>query len=143
MSSILTILTKKIDTEIRAQMFSRVETMIRQLKYLRETENSSLLSILSKGWTLERLEIICELNSFYQILLAPLASSARERTGAFGDDTVILYGTLRFGKERAAKIRAAYRSFFNSVNKVGVTDRLLTANQASDIVYYLNYKMGE
>jgi len=58
--------------------------MLRELRFLKARQDRFLAVIQSAGWTDERLEVLCGLNFFYQLVLGPLASSARERFGILG-----------------------------------------------------------
>lgn len=117
----------------------RVEALMRGLKYLQENDDKRLSEIKQFGWSLERLEIICILNAFYQIVLGPLASSARERKGVLGEETPIIYGELiRFDAERNRGIRAVHKAFSEIILGLPGQLNLITANHADDLVYILN-----
>lgn len=139
MSEALKSLTAELDRDLKNQIQMRVEALMRGIKYLQETDDKRLLEIKQFGWSLERLEIICILNAFYQIVLGPLASSARERTGALGEEIPILYGELiRFDADRNRGIRAVHKAFSDIILGLPGQLNLITASHADDIVFLLN-----
>lgn len=135
MSTVLRTLTANLNSETSAKVQKRVDALMREVKYLNETQNELLLGIQQEGWTNERLEIICELNAFYQIVIGPLASSARERTGVLGEQIPILYGEmLRFDAIRSRKMRSLHKAFMEATSDLPAHIDLMTANQAYDLV---------
>ena len=96
-------LVKNLDRELRTQIVRRGESMLREKRFLQEREDRSLSFVKNLGWTDERLEALCGLNSFYQLVLGPLASSARERFGILGREIPILYGETLDSMPTAAR----------------------------------------
>jgi len=138
MPTVLRSLTKDLDREMRVAVNTRVTAIEREFNYLRETQNARYTAVAREGWGGNRLSAIAALNAFYQLVIGPLASSARERTGVLGDEIPILYGELiRFDGPHARQIRAAYRAFLTSLSDLPVALDLLTANRAEDIVFRL------
>ena len=83
-------------------------------RVLSEIQNRQLLIVREGGWTQEQLEVLCVLcvlNSFYQIVLGPLASSAREHTGQLGSEIPVLHGSMLFDAQRARDISSGRRHF--------------------------------
>ena len=135
---ITAVLVKNLDRELRTHVVGRREAMLREKRFLSEREDASLSSVRSFGWTDERLEVLCGLNSFYQLVLGPLASSARERFGILGREIPILYGeTLRFDAERGSRLRSAHRAFVAAVADIPDAMGVLTAPHFSDLVFRL------
>jgi hypothetical protein len=138
MDPVTPILVAELDSDLRLRILRRKEAMLRQLRHLRETENAELILLVGRGWSMDRLEVICGLNSFYQIVLGPLASSAREREGVLGNEVPILYGdSLRFDREHALMVRRLHTAFMNAVRDLPVAPSMLTAPHASDLVFRL------
>lgn len=138
MSSVLQALIGSLESDLKRRIVQRVETMLREIRFLQEREDERLSFLLIRGWSLDRLEVLCELNAFYQIVLGPLSSSARERTGSLGNEIPIIYGsTMRFDITRARRIQAAHRAFMTAVADLPLAENLLTANHAGDIVFRL------
>lgn len=144
MSETLKILTSGLDRDLRGKILARVDALMRGVKYMQETNNELISKLERQGWNLNRLETICALNAFYQIVLGPLSSSARERTGALGEDIPILYGELiRFDTARSRKIRAAHMAFTEIIAGLPGQTSLITASHADDLVYLLNKALAE
>src|SRR6185295_13036479 len=115
---VTSVLVQKLDGELRRQVLDRREAMLRELRFLRVRQDRFLEVVQSAGWTDQRLEVLCGLNSFYQLVLGPLASSARERFGILGEEVPILYGdSLRFDRQRATQLRSAHRAFFAALSE--------------------------
>lgn len=123
---------------MKSRISDRVNTMRRQLQYMLDAEDASITYVQSRGWELQRLLVVCELNSFYQAVLGPLASSVRERCGSLGEDLAVLYGSLRFDTDRARRVRAAHSGFMAIMAELEIPQGLLTANHSADIVYQLS-----
>lgn len=131
-------LVKNLDRELRTQIVRRSESMLREKRFLQEREDRSLSFVKNLGWTDERLEVLCGLNSFYQLVLGPLASSARERFGILGREIPILYGeTLRFDAERGSRLRRAHTAFFETIADVPDAQGVVTAPHFSDLLFRL------
>ena len=112
--------------------------MLRELRFLEERQDRRLLTAHRYKWTNSRLEVLCGLNAFYQLVLGPLTSSARDRYGVLGQDVPILYGeTLRFDSSRSSKIREAHQTFFAALEDVPVARQLLTAPHFDDLLFRL------
>lgn len=108
---------------------------MREVKYLNESKNEILLELQQAGWSNNRLEVICELNAFYQMVIGPLASSARERTGALGENIPILYGDkICFNSDRNKKMRSLHRAFMEAISDLPATSDLMSANKAYDLI---------
>lgn len=100
------LLTSRFDKELRIAVLNRRENMLRELRYLEERRDQRLDVARQQQWTKERFEALCGLNSFYQLVLGPLASSSRERFGTLGREVPILYGeTLRFDSNRRGPLK--------------------------------------
>lgn len=112
--------------------------MLRELRFMEDKGDSRLMLARAAGWTSKRLTVLCGLNSFYQLVLGPLASSARDRYGVLGREVPILYGeSLRFDERRSSELRGAHAAFMSALHDVPDAPRLLTAPHANDLVYRL------
>lgn len=138
LDSITAILVKNLDRELRSQIVRRREAMLREKTFLEERGDTRLLFVRDLGWTDERLEVLCGLNSFYQLVLGPLASSARERFGILGREVPILYGeSLRFDEERGSRLRSAHMAFFAAFADLPDAAGLLAAPHFGDLLFRL------
>jgi len=140
MSTVYKTLIKPLDPELRLTIQQRTDSMMRQIDYLEEHENSELAFIQQRGWTTSRLNVLCYLNSFYQIVIGSLASSARAETRiGLGERIPIKYGEeIRFDKERSAQIRAVHTAFLDVVRQTNLPDRFLHANHTDDLVFEIS-----
>ncbi|MEI8356785.1 MAG: hypothetical protein WCG31_11970 [Deltaproteobacteria bacterium] len=142
MSTVLRTLTAGLNSDFISKIQSRVDALMRDVRYLNESRNELLLEIQQAGWSNDRLEVICELNAFYQMVIGPLASSARERTGALGENIPILYGDkIRFDSNRNRKMRSLHRAFMEAISDLPATSDLMSANQAYDLIKTLRTKL--
>lgn len=135
--AIKSVLTEKLDLDLRRLVHRRVEAMEREARYLDETADSYLRVVMNSGWTLERLSVLCVLNSFYQFVLGPLASSSHSGNQAMDSGVVIRHGSIRFDANRSRNLRAAYKAFVSSIDGVPDARSLLTAPHFRDLVFKL------
>ena len=63
-NSVTAALIENIDRELRSQINGRHQSMLREMRFLKEREDSSLLAAMELGWTERRLEVLCGLNAF-------------------------------------------------------------------------------
>lgn len=143
MNRTLTILSEGQDPAIRRLMSRRVSALMANVRYMKGKRTEQLMFIEEQGWNLEHFEIIFAMNSFYLLVLGPLASSARGRSDTVWQDLPILYGEgLLFDNHRAKQIRSAHQSFSNIARRIPGGLDTLTGNQASDIVFKLYKAMS-
>lgn len=136
--AVTTILAKRLDRDLKVQVLRRQEGMLREMRYLADRHDPILSSVHQLGWSAERLEVLCGLNSFYQMVLGPLASAVSERTGILGPDSVILYGDLlRFDADRNRRIRSAHIAFMRALDGVPDPQDLMTAPRFDDLIFRL------
>lgn len=135
MDSVTSFLLDGLDSDLRGQITRRWEAMLREVRYLQSVATPEITLVFSRGWNLQRLEVICGLNSFYQVVVGPLASSARDREVL--PNIAILHGQTRFDDEYADQLRRMGNAFLRAVNELPNALSLLTAVQAQDLVYRL------
>ncbi|UJP04550.1 MAG: hypothetical protein LZF61_06630 [Nitrosomonas sp.] len=138
MNKTLSILTEGQDPVIRKQMIRRFSVLMTSVRFMKEKKSEHFVAVEKRGWTLQRLEVLFALNTFYLLVLGPLAASAKGRSKTMWRNVPILYGEeLLFDNDRAHKIRAAQLSFSSVVSRVPGGLETLTGNQASDIIFRL------
>jgi hypothetical protein len=140
MSTVYDTLIKRLDPALRVTIQRRTDAMMRQIDYLRENGNTELIFIQTRGWTKPRLEILCSLNSFYQIVIGPLASSARRETRiGLGQKIPIKYGEeIVFDASRSREIRAVHSAFLALVQTTNLPNKFLHANHADDLIFEIS-----
>jgi hypothetical protein len=143
--TVLAGLTTGLDGELRRQILWRVQWLERQLHFLNRREHEVLLYVRSFGWSHERLVILCECNAFYQIVLAPLASTTRSRSEiGLGREIPIKYGTLlTIDRDYSRTIERMMRSFMFRMTRLGIREGVLTANRAEDLIRVLASQMRQ
>lgn len=138
MNRILGILSEGQDPAIRRLMARRVSTLMASVRYLKEKSSEQFVFVEKQGWSLEHFEIVFAMNSFYLLVLGPLASSARTRVNTVWQDIPISYGNeLLFDNQRAKQIRKAHEAFSNIALRIPGGLETLTGNKASDILFKL------
>jgi len=145
MHSVLDVLVGKMERDIKSQCDRRYDALVRQYNYLLEKQNEHLIFTHSRGWFSERYKVLLALNSFFQIVLGPLASSSRGVSEiGIGSSIPISYGTaIKFDKARNRTINKAYVDFIALIYNFGMDEWWLNLNQANDIVYQVAKKIKE
>jgi hypothetical protein len=132
-------LAADLHAEVRGLIERRVDAMERHMAFLADQGDPRLELVGKLGWSRSRLRVVCGLNSFYQVVLAPLASSARASFPRnLGGRTPINYGTrIRFDVRRSRAIRRMMAAFNELVTESGIPLEALEANQFDDMVLSL------
>jgi hypothetical protein len=143
MHSVLLALVGMMERDIKDQCDRRYQALVWQYRYLVETQNEHLIFTYSQGWFSERYKVLFALNSFFQIVIGPLASSSRgvSEVGV-GSSIPINYGaSIKFDEARNHSINKVYSDFINLVNEFGIDEWWLNLNQANDITYQIAKKL--
>lgn len=145
MHSVLNVLVGNMEWKIKNQCERRYEALLRQYNYLVEKKNEHLMFTYREGWFSERYKVLFALNSFFQIVLGPLASSSRGVSEiGIGSRIPISYGTaIKFDDARNRAINKAYLDFNVLIYESGIDEWWLNLNQANDIVYQVAKKIRE
>ncbi|EGR1117379.1 hypothetical protein CES77_18350 [Vibrio cholerae] len=133
-------LTKYLDWDVKKSIYSRTEAFYRQLIYMEEQNNDMLSLLYKRGWSGQKLHVIFALNSFYQLVLGPLASSALNISATGVGATIpIKYGnTIKFDKSRNRKISNANSDFFVMLSKLGISPLLVNYSSTNDIIFSIH-----
>jgi hypothetical protein len=139
MHKVLKLLSARLERETRMTLTARAEGMMRAVRYEAERQSPVFAAANAAGWTMERIEIICSLNAFYQIVLGPLASVSRSNLrSALVRETPIAYGTkVRVTLADADLLRECYQQFKGVTEKLGIDFWSLQAAHANDLLYRL------
>lgn len=140
MNEVLTTLMEPLDVGVRLLVRRRFDDMRRHLSHLREKEDPVLKMIRKSGWTTGRLEVVLALNSFYQVVLAPLASSGRNyRDRELGSSIPVVYGdSMRFDRSWGERITSVYDAFKEVTFQFDIRESYLTAQHTDDVVFRIN-----
>jgi hypothetical protein len=145
MPTVAQLLSRGMDTQVREIIERRTAFMVSQLNYLNGRQDRHFTNAERAGWTLKRLEVVCWLNSFFQVVVSPLAASATHSSQLdLGGATPILYGSkLRFDTERRTNIESMHRAFFSVCAASGIDPAMLAAHRAEDLVYLISRRISE
>lgn len=126
---------EKLDSKVRQGVNQRVDAMVRELDFLGQRGDRDLALLRSVGWEDDHLHVIFLLNSFYQRVLGPEKSAAREGPKGLGAAIPVHHGSTVFDRRSAQQVRAAELNF-NTMNlKLSVNVHWLYANTCRDLVY--------
>lgn len=144
MASILESLLAGLDPDIRDSVRARYHDLVRELRYLAEKDDSRLVRILRGGWSMEKLEVICGLNSFYQRFIGPLSSvTGASPESGLGRRIPINHGKLRVDQGFIRQVKAATTSFLNIASSFQIEKSWLEAPHASDLVFRMSITEDE
>jgi|JI10StandDraft_1071094.scaffolds.fasta_scaffold26820_3 hypothetical protein len=139
METVRKILADSLPADIREKFFIRCEHLVSQLNYFDEKGDERLRHVRRAGWTIKKLRVVLVLNAFYQIVLAPLASSARPTDDSFVSRVDVVYGSsFVFDAEWRTAINRTYNVFTEMVGRLGITERFLTQQRTEDILYQIS-----
>lgn len=125
----------KLDKKVRQGVGKRVDAMVRELEFLGQREDRRLAILRSVGWEDDHLHVIFLLNSFYQRVLGPEKSAAREGPKGLGASIPVHHGSTVFDRRSAQQVRAAELSFNDMNQKLNVNVHWLYANTCGDLLY--------
>lgn len=137
MSQILQVLGKDLQPDTRRRLSKRSNTLMRGIRFLEQREEQNLPFVNKAGWTMERLEVVCDLAAFHQIVIGPLASSAHNAgDSGLGSSIGIAYGAeMRFDRRSAREFAAMNKTFLDMARRHGISQWWLVANDANDLIY--------
>jgi hypothetical protein len=139
MHPVLSILSQGLEASTRLALQNRIDILMRGIRFEAEKHSRFFKLARSKGWDLHKIEIICCLNAFYQIVLGPLASASR--TSIYSGLLVehpISYGTkIIFDKEHIDRIKDCHHSFLRLLQDFDINFWTIQANHATDLLYRL------
>jgi len=139
MINVLNDLTKSLDGDMRSAVWTRAHGLTRGVRYEVEKKTANSINAMSAGWTPQQIEIICHLNAFYQIVLGPLASVARENLQlGLVKDTCIAYGEkTRVNGVDADILRECHNHFQAVIQQLGIDFWCIQAASANDLLFRL------
>jgi len=144
METVRKILADSLPADIREKFLIRCEHLASQLNYFDEKGDERLRRVRRAGWTTKKLRVLLVLNAFYQIVLAPLASSARPTHDSFVSRVDVVYGSsFVFDAEWRTAINRAYNVFTEMVFRLGITERFLTQQRTEDILYRIGRTLDD
>ncbi len=139
MEKILDTLVGKMDRDVKNQVMRRYNSMASQYEYLRDSKNEDVLLTYKYKWNDQKYKVLFALNSFYQIVIGPLACSAYAQSASgIGTTIPISYGKqIQFDNNWNSRVSATDRAFSSLVSACGFSEYMVTANKASDITFHI------
>ncbi|MFC5460166.1 hypothetical protein [Massilia niabensis] len=128
---------EKLNSKVRRGVIQRVEAMVRELDFLVQREDRYLSLLKSAGWKDHHFHVIFFLNSFYQRVLGPQKSAAREGPEGLGTFVPIHHGSVVFDRRSAQQVNAAERNFNTMNQQLNVSVHWLHANTCRDLIYLM------
>ncbi len=140
MNEVLPLLVESLPSDVRPLVRRRFNDMARQLLYLKDKQHPQLRVVRKHGWTMDMLEVVLALNSFYQVVLAPLASSGRNfQDRELGSSIPVAYGeSMRFDRAWGERITAAYDAFKGLIAELEIRETYLTAQHTEDVLFRMS-----
>lgn len=137
MNSVLETLSSTLPRDSRDIVIGRFNALERQLDYLIEKQDRRVRAVMKKGWGVKRLKIVLALNSFYQTILSPLASSARDfnRLSPLSDLDILYGSSFRCDAEWRTKISYADTYFHEVLSQMGINRAMMIQQKTEDILY--------
>jgi hypothetical protein len=144
METVSKILADSLPADIREKFLIRCQHLVSQLDYFDEKGDERLRRVRRAGWTTKKLRVVLVLNAFYQIVLAPLASSARPTDDSFVARIDVVYGSsFVCDAEWRTAINRTYNVFTEMVFRLGITERFLTQQRTEDILYRIGRTLDD
>lgn len=139
MHRILRALTSKLDYDTRATILTRVDSLMRGVRYEAERNTQLYRDAKHARWTDDKVEIICCLNAFYQVVLGPLAAATRSnlQVGLVRDIPIRYGDKIRVTNMDAALIRECHARFTAMTEQLRIDFWCLQSSHSKDLLYRL------
>lgn len=139
MHAVIRQLTATLDGDVRAVIKMRAEGLFRGVRYEMERQSKTFLAARKAGWSIERIEILCNLNAFYHVVIGPLASASRSdlQAGLIRDIPVSHGSTLKVTYVDALLLKECHNHFSAVMKELGIDFWVLQSSHAQDLLYTL------
>jgi len=136
---LMRVLEAGLDYPTRRVFEGRTRKMLNDVGFLVQCEHEKTLIVIREGWTPDAIGAVCVLSVFYQVVLGPIASSARSCTGCgVGVAIPIRYGGLElFDSGRAARVNEMHDTFMRMVGKLNIGRFWLEKSSADDLIFQM------
>ena len=143
MHRVLKALVTKLDRETRLSIGARADGLMRGVRYEAEKQSRNYTEASAAGWSMERIEVICCLNAFYQIVLGPLTAATRnELSVGLVRNIPIWYGEkVRVSNEEAMLLKACHNKFTAIMQELGIDFWCLQSAYSNDLLYKLAHPL--
>jgi hypothetical protein len=135
--STLSSLVAELDKKTRDDAQRRREALQQSVRFELERRKEKALFVVQQGWTVERLDVVCELTAFNQAVLGPLTSTTvADPSCGLGTGTVVRFGS-RGTVDSASRdrIRAVNVAFRRIVGGFGVRGAWLEAPTGEELLF--------
>ncbi len=138
MNEILAILSKDLNFKLRRALEIRFDNLMSGIKYRYNTDAPLLRMAIRKGWSLGKIEVVCALNAFYQVILGPLSSSTFADLGTDSPlSRSIKHGNIVITKDNMSQIHDCHITFRQITSELDIDFWSLQANHYDDLIYRL------
>lgn len=139
MKTIRDTLWKGIPYERRQHMDSHLESMFRELNYLKEKRNLMLRKAIRLGWTNDILKTVCVLSIFNHYIIGPLSTSGKRfSSGSIENIESIQHGSMSLNGRNSTSIMESCNEFYSIIKQLSISLNMLHSISARDIVYYIS-----
>lgn len=131
---ILSMLISSLDFEMRQRVTRRYESFLYELEIYVDVKKLNFLR--SYDWTNERLLVVCELISFYQVVLGVIRTVSMSKNSIFTDDLIaIQWGkSLKYDKTMKDEYDRMCNEFFELISECNLDVRYLESATFTDLV---------
>ena len=134
---ILDTLLSRAHYAVRRLVMQRFEAMQRELGFRWEQSDRDAVYLRAIGYTAEHLRVLCALNSFYQVVVGPLAAASRKWRASDFDSLTIRHGQLAVGPVEAGHLREMVSRFERIFGEIDMPWRFGAANTTGDLIFVL------
>ena len=139
MKTIRDTLWKGIPYERRQHMDSHLESMFRELKFLKEKRNLMLRKAIRLGWTSDSLKIVCILSIFNHYIIGTLSTSGKRFSSDHIEDVKsISHGSMSLNDKMSTSIAESCQEFYNITKNLYISLNMLHSTSVKDIIYYIS-----
>jgi hypothetical protein len=132
---VIEIYVKHLHPSVRDDVSRRYQAMVREYLFMCTRKNSDLRSL---RWSDNRFFVLFALNSFYQIVIGPLQSSARTSGVGIGDDIAIRRGRSLYGWSQKKRTEEFVADFMSMVTSLEFQWSWLGRNTTSELVFWID-----
>jgi hypothetical protein len=112
---------------------------MREIRHQAEAATERHRAAADAGWDLSRIEVLCCLNSFYQVVLGPLATVARAtvRSGLVSRHAIHYGLSMNVNDASIGAINACMARFEEILKRFNINPWWLHAARGNDLLYRL------
>ncbi len=128
-----------MDRDLRVAVVQRSDTLFREVRHQADQQTGVFLQAQMHGWSTAKIEVLCCLNAFYQVVLGPLAAGSRATTKCrIVTSTPIHHGTSSVTAQDAQRVLECHQGFSALLAKLGVDMACVEASDAWSLLRILD-----